>query len=189
MGWRRAALLAALATTLGAQPALAGMCDVKVFRSQLGEKRVEANGEFKTNEQFQVCFQVTQTGFVTLWDQIPTDGPIERLVPGPYFSGEGSRAAKVVAGAVRCFGDGSDGYYLAMDPDDGVGTGKMWLVFTDAEENHPDETSFNSNEDIAAKFQRFGAGSVRALSPTEAEEAPQNCDEPLTTRNYYYGVR
>lgn len=171
-----------------AAPALAALCDLKVYRSSFGERKAESDTVFKKEEQFQVCFRATQDGFVTLWDRIPTDGDVERLVPNENYTGPGTKkAAKVEKDVERCFGDGNNGYYLLMDPADGDGLGMMWLVFTEESENHPDIASFSTPKDFAKEYKRFGAGSIPAKRP-EKQTPQSSCAAAETSLIYLYRV-
>lgn len=177
----------AAAASLAASPTLAGICQLAVHHSNLGARGAESDTVFQKEDQFQVCFRATKAGFVTLWDRIPTDGPVERLVPNENFTGEGGKAAKVTAGEMRCFGDGSDGYYLVMDPADGDGLGLMWLVFTDVEEGHPELASFSTPNEFAKEYSRFGAGSIKASRP-EVQENTDACVDAKSSVQYLYRV-
>lgn len=189
----RAAAAAALTVALAASPAAAGICGLQVFGSDFGVQRAAPKDDiFKKGAQFQICFKVVKDGYVTLWDRIPfegeTIGKVERLVPGAFFEGEGTAAAKVKAGETRCFGDGKNGYYLVMDPQDGVGLGLMWLVYTPTEDDHPTIASFSSPKEFeSAWVERYGAGTVRAKRP--ADKAPSvSCDDPQLSLTYAYRV-
>ncbi len=178
----------ALGAAFWAGPAFAGVCELVVYRSDEGRRGPEADTVFAKLDQFQVCFRATKAGYVTLWDRIPTSGPVERLVPGEFYTGDGTKAARVAAGETRCFGDGSDGYYLQMDPADGDGLGLMWLVFTEDEQNHPELASFDTPNAFAAEYSRFGAGTVKATRPAE-QAAPAVCDTPQSSLQYLYRVQ
>lgn len=175
-----AALGGALLAMAMSGHALAGICDLKIYHSDRGERSGEASRYFAPADQFVACFRATKDGYVTLWDRMPSSGPIERLAPNDNFTGDGERAVKVSAGDRRCFGDGAEGYLLFMDPADGVGTGFMWLVFTDVEDTQPVDGQYASTGEFQQSFERLGAGSMAAISggsaaapATRGECAPQ----------------
>lgn len=166
----------ALATALAAGPVAAEVCDLKVYDSQRGKRLQEADTLFEQGEQFMVCFKPLRDGYVSLWDRIPRNGPVERLSPSPKF--EKAKARKVAAGEPQCFGDGSaepgaTGYVLLMEAKDGLGLGRMWLVFSESLEDHPDEKVFDSVSLFRNSYERrFGAGSMGAEPDDRAAEAP-----------------
>ena len=187
-----AAMTAAMTVT---SPALAGICNLTVKKAtydrSAGKVQIaEASRQFAPGEEFVMCFLADQDGYVSAWDRIPRDGPIERLVPNDNYRGEGSNAAKVYAGQNYCFGDGKDGYLLFMDPADGAGRGLVWLVFTPNEADQPADGSFETAKKFQDSFPRIGAGSFGIdddpLSSGEgAREA--NC-EPKPALAYLYSV-
>lgn len=155
-----AAGLAAAVAATGAVAEESGLCDMKVYDSSRGAVAGEAQPTFKSLDQFVVCFRSTADGYVTLWDRMPTDAAVERLVPNANYIDKDAVAAPVTAGEKTCFGTGADGYYLQMDPKDGDGLGLMWLVFTEDADTHPLESSFSSSSQFAASYDRFGAGAI-----------------------------
>lgn len=180
----------ALAAAIGATahgPAMAGMCDFEVFHSSRGQIEGEASRSFAPNDQFVVCFRPTEDGYVALWDRMPLTGPFERLVPNVNFRGEGVRAAKVAKDERRCFGDGSDGYYLFMDPGDGTGRGFMWLMFTQTEGEQSTEGSYATSGDLTEKYPRFGAGAM-AVDDHDQNTRGGDC-QPVERLRYPYEVR
>ncbi|MEL6317327.1 MAG: hypothetical protein AAFR16_06770 [Pseudomonadota bacterium] len=193
-----AALCAAAVAAIcaGAGPASAGLCGLEVFDSERGVAGGASDRGFAVREQFVVCVRASADGVVSLWDRMPTSGPVERLAPNPRSRRAEARAIPVSAGERVCFGDGSDGYYLAMTDEDGIGPGLMWAVFTESEETHPVESSFSSTESFADSFERYGAGSLKdsmdakparpGRSVSETAEAP--C-EPRNSLRYFYVVR
>lgn len=183
-----AALRAADPTASGltTETADGGMCEFEIFHSDRGVIEGAASHSFSPGEQFVVCFQAVEAGYVTLWDRMPLNGEFERLVPNDNFRGEGVRAAKVSAGDKRCFGDGSDGYYLFMDPADGVGRGYMWLLFSKDEAQQTEEGSFASISAFRQGFARVGAGAIAIdQTPIAAEET--GC-RPSNLLRYAYEV-
>lgn len=188
-----AAGAAAMATILAASPAPAEICDLKVYDASRGKRLQEADSVFFKDEQFIVCFKPLKDGYVSLWDRIPRDGPVERLGPSPKF--EKSKAREVVAGRTQCFGDGSaepgaQGYILLMEAKDGYGLGRMWLVFSDKLDDHPGEQVFDSVSMFKNSYERrFGAGSMKAEPDTRADTAPppSGC-ESAGSLDYFYRV-
>ncbi|MBX2856653.1 MAG: hypothetical protein KTR21_16820 [Rhodobacteraceae bacterium] len=159
-----ATAVAALAAMTATSPALAGICNLTVqgatYDRSAGKVTIAApSREFAPGDGFVMCFQADEAGYVSAWDRIPRNGPIERLVPNENYSGEGVKAAKVSAGENYCFGDGKDGYLLFMDPADGTGRGLVWLVFTPSEADQPADGSFETAKKFQEGFQRLGAGS------------------------------
>lgn len=172
--WGRRGLAATLVMAIGAGPAAAEICNMQVFDSVNGELKQKADTQFLKEDQFVVCVTAAKAGFVSLWDRIPSDGPVERLGPSPHF--EDDTAREVAAGQTVCFGDGKPApngarYLLNMDPNDGDGLGVMWIVYSDTLEDHPGDTSFNSIGEFAMSVDRaFGAG-ARDVDPAAATEA------------------
>ncbi|MEO1294022.1 MAG: hypothetical protein AAFV62_14560, partial [Pseudomonadota bacterium] len=158
-----------LAVLLGASPAAAELCGLTVYDSLRGVQSGEADRAFNKGDQFVVCFTPLEDGFASLWDRIPTNHPVERLVPNVNFKGSGTKAAKVSGGEEHCFGTGTDGYYLVMDPEDGDGRGLMFLIFQTDEAKHPTEDSFESSQKLASGYRRYGAGSIAVDEGAEDE--------------------
>lgn len=184
--------VSALAAAVGlafAGPAAAQICDMQVFDSVKGKPIGRSDSVYNKDAQFIVCFQVMADGYVSLWDRMPTDGEIERLAPSPKFE-TGDPAVPVRAGERRCFGDGSAGYYYLMEARDGDGLGRMWLVFSERIDTHPDEESFDSSNEFASAYKRFGAGSIAAdiEKPSAAEIDEPGVCTPRKTLNYDYRV-
>ena len=124
-----------------------------------------------------------------MWDRLPVQGPIERLVPNDNSIPQGARAAKVEKDERRCFGDGTDGYYLFMDPADGLGRGYMWLVFTESEEQQPSNGRYSDSAAFQEGFERVGAGSMSAMAaPSQGSSRGEAC-EPRDALRYPYEVR
>ncbi|MEL6977224.1 MAG: hypothetical protein AAGM38_00905 [Pseudomonadota bacterium] len=169
---RAAALALGLAAALGAAPAAADICNLQVFDAMNGRKLGKADKLFIKEEQFVVCVTATKAGYVSLWDRIPFDGPVERLGPSPLF--EEDKARKVAADETVCFGDGQPApngarYLLNMAAEDGVGLGRMWMVYSEAIEIHPDENTFASADLFERNMTRaFGAG---AMEPDPGDAA------------------
>lgn len=169
-------VLAALSALLAAGPAAAEICDLKVYDASRGKRLQESDTVFAKDQQFIVCFKPLKDGYVSLWDRIPRDAPVERLAPSPKF--EKSKARQVTAGEPQCFGDGSaepgaTGYVLLMEASDGFGLGRMWLVFSEHLEDHPGEQAFDSVSMFKGAYERrFGAGSMKIEPDTRADEAP-----------------
>ena len=195
-GWSRAIgriAGAAAAVAIGLAPisAAAEMCDLKVYDSSFGTVGDESDTLFARNEQFIICFMPLKDGFVSLWDRIPQDGPVERLAPNEQF--QPGVAIPVKANERRCFGDGKDGYYLLMEAKDGVGLGRMWLVYSEDVDNHPDEQSFDSANSFKNVFfeRRFGAGAMAADPGAAARKVeapkPSGCVAEGSL-DYYYRV-
>lgn len=171
--WRGAgagaiALLGALAAAgLGATPAMAKACKLTVYDSVNGVQGDRSDAVFEKKEQFIACITAKNAGYVSLWDRIPLDGPIERLGPSPDF--EDDIARQVGAGETVCFGDAKPApnnarYLLNMDPEDGPGNGRLWVVFSETLEDHPTEASLDSIGQFALtdQLETFGAGASPA---------------------------
>lgn len=195
--------IVALAGGLAAsvQPALAELCDMRVYDATLnaGNQLVqqgEADQLFAVDDFFVVCFYARRDGFVTLWDRMPQDAPVERVVPGPHYTGEGVIAAKVTGGERSCFGTGRDGYYMTMEAKDGVGVGLMWLVFTAKEEDHPTSDTYDSVGQFANSWENsmLGAGSLAAAGadapdPNTVPDADLSACRWESSLEYQYRVR
>lgn len=169
---RRTARLARLALlALGAAvvsgPAAAEICGLKVYDSVNAERIGEADSVFRQGDEFIVCFTPLKDGYVSLWDRIPADAPVERLGPSQVFE-KNHKARKVAAGETQCFGDGSaepgsTRYKLVMEAKDGLGLGRMWLVYSEALDAHPDQAAFDSVFMFKDSYERrFGAGAIDA---------------------------
>ena len=184
-----------MALTIGAAPAMAGICNLTVNKAEYNRsiRKVEmgeASRNFAPGEGFVMCFQATQDGYVSAWDRIPRNGPIERLVPNDNYRGEGVQAAKVSAGENYCFGDGQDGYLLHMDPADGTGRGLVWLVFTPSESDQPKDGNFDTAKKFQDSFQRLGAGSFGIDDDPNADVSGvrQSECEAKSALAYFYKV-
>lgn len=185
----RTALAAAVAVVAGPGGASAQMCDLRVYDSSFGSVEQEADTQFFRNEQFIICFKPLADGYVSLWDQIPEDGPVERLAPNNQF--QAGIAIPVEANKQRCFGDGSDGYYLLMEAKDGLGLGRMWMVYSETPETHPNEDSLASLDMFRNAYERFGAGAIGndpGASARRTSPPQHGACEPENKLEYYYRV-
>lgn len=76
-----------------------------------------------------------------------------------------------------------------MDPADGEGRGRMWLVFTPSEERHPTAETYTSASSFAGAYSRLG---VADLGQAQAGDGPDtkgaDC-EPQRSLEYFYVVR
>lgn len=185
-----AALIGALAAPLS--EAAAGICDLQIYHSERGERQGAASRSFELSEQFVVCFEVVEDGFVSLWDRMPVTGPFERLAPNVNFNGVGTRAVKVNKGSRPCFGDATEGYLLQMDPADGTGRGFMWLIFSPTEEAQPEGGRFADAATFRNQHARVGAGSIpvdaSGPDPNAQDRAADGSCTPKTTLTYSYFV-
>ncbi|MCI4662471.1 MAG: hypothetical protein MRY63_11710 [Neomegalonema sp.] len=192
--------IAALLALGSVAPAGAEICDVKFYDSHLGKITGDADRRWQRGDQFILCFTPTSDGFASLWDRIPSNAPVERLVPNANYRGVGEKAALVAGGQETCFGTGKDGYYLVMDPADGDGFGLMFLIFQEKEDLHPTEASFDTGRRFASRYEALGAGTI-AVGPEAAQEhdaqtaAPEgaarscpNGQRPRKSFNYSYRV-
>lgn len=186
-----AAALAGAAMT--AAPASAGLCDLRVFDSRAGVRIAPADQKFAPGEQFIVCVQATADGYVTLWDKMPISAagaqgsPVERLIPNVKTQRPGENAAPVRAGQEICFGAHDDAEYeLFMDAADGVGLGKMWMVFTETDA-HPDIDAFSSIDQFADSYRRYGAGAIDGDAQPVEEQDDAGC-APRNVLDYRYVV-
>lgn len=180
-----AGLVASLAAFFAAAgPAAAEICDLKVYNSSFFVRGDESDQYFEKGDQFILCFTARKDGYVSLWDQSPQNGQVERLGPSPKF--EKSKARKVSAGETRCFGDGEveeggQPYALLMEAQDGYGLGRMWLVFSESVGDHPDDQVFNSPMIFANSYdKRLGAGAI-AIDPELARKAEGRTDAARST--------
>lgn len=203
LGRRRGSAAAATAATLAllasVQPAAAELCDMRVYDASLdANSRLVQQGEadqlFTVDDFFLVCFYARRDGFVTLWDRMPEDAPVERVVPGPHYTGEGTVASRVTGGERTCFGTGRDGYYMTMEARDGVGVGLMWLVFTPEEADHPTADTYDSVNQFANSWTNstLGAGSAAAGAespdPNTVEDADLTACRWEASLEYQYRV-
>lgn len=171
-GVRTGIVAAALAGALTAGPAAAELCDMRLYLSSFGEQLGEPpNGVFPINAQFIVCFRARSDGYVSLWDRPPNENPVERLVPNANYTGTGQFGANVKGGETTCFGDGSAGYFLVMEKQDGAGLGLMWLVFTAEDRDHPGEETFGSADVFAGAWEN-GALGAGVVAVAEGRERP-----------------
>ncbi len=199
----RGTTLAAASTALllAVQPAAAELCDMRVYDGELDAnsrliQKGEADQLFAVDDFFLVCFHARRDGYVTLWDRMPQDAPVERVVPGPHYNGEGTVAAKVDGGDRTCFGTGRDGYYMTMEAKDGIGVGLMWLVFTPDEDGHPTSDTYDSVGQFANSFENsaLGAGPLAASGaetpdPNTVENADLSTCRWEPSLEYQYRVR
>lgn len=156
----------------------------------------ESDQLFTINEFFVVCFRARSDGYVTLWDRMPQDAPVERVVPGPHYTGVGTVAAQVKGGERTCFGTGRDGYYMTMDAADGVGVGLMWLVFTEDEATHPTADTYDSVDMFSNAWasNALGAGSAPGDGAAAPDPNTVAADDVASCRwerslEYQYRVR
>lgn len=179
----------ALAAALIAAPAEAGICGFEIFHSDYGQIEGEASQSFAPGEQFVVCFRALESGYVSLWDEIPAPGgAMERLAPNVNDRGLGVNASAVAKGARVCFGDGETGYYLFHDPADGEGAGAMRLIFTAREVSQPRAGTFNDVSALGEALGRLGARAAAKALTDEAPEAPRGC-APAPVLRYEYRVQ
>ncbi|MCI4664891.1 MAG: DUF4384 domain-containing protein [Neomegalonema sp.] len=175
------------ATMLGAHVS-AEICDVAVYDSLGGKRLKPADTVFNAGEEFILCVAVRADGYVSLWDRMPKDGPVERLAPGPYSKNPKARAVAAKAGETLCFGDGTDGYLLRMDPADGTGLGRMWLVYSSTLASHPKEDVFKSIDIFRDAYYAatFGAGAMEDEAAGRKGATAQCVAKGAL--NYYYRV-
>ncbi|MEM9724119.1 MAG: hypothetical protein AAF909_01490 [Pseudomonadota bacterium] len=192
-GWLIAMAVAALTFLSAAGPAGAKICDMTVYEASFGTRGDQASQIFEQRAQFIVCATAAADGYVALWDRMPATGPVERLGPSPKF--EQRKARPVSAGERICFGDGdvepgADAYFLLMEASDGLGQGRMWMVYSESLEAQPDEAVFDSAARWSNSFARYGAGAEAAPSVGDGAPAtgPVSCDAPKASLNYFYRV-
>lgn len=166
-GASAAAACFALLGAIAPQSARAELCALKVFQSLRGQSQAEREigpgGLVRTwarGDQFIVCVTPMTDGVISLWDRMEASGVADRLAPNEVYTGPGERAIPVAGGREVCLGDGSDGYWLQMDPRDGVGLGRLWIVFSTTEADHPGEETYSEIDELATLYERFGAGAV-----------------------------
>lgn len=199
--FRRAALSAAAAAMMlgSAGDALAKICDMRVYHASNGQQLKEADMVFFKNDEFIVCVTAVKDGYISLWDRIPLDGPVERLSPSPKFE-EGKKSRKIAANGRQCFGngkveEGDTPYKLLMEAKDGVGVGRMWLVYSESAADHPDVDTFDSQTAFRNTYyeKRFGAGSM-SLDKKEGDSdvelgQAKDCTEAKSSLEYFYRVK
>ncbi|MEO1303961.1 MAG: hypothetical protein AAFV37_03220 [Pseudomonadota bacterium] len=183
-------------STLIAQSAMAQICNLEVYKSNSGAllEEVDETATFSAGEEYIICFSSGADGYVSLWDRLPINSPVTRLVPNEFQTQSFERAVFVSRTDRHCFGSGEDGYFLHMDPDDGLGVGVMWLLYQRTESLHPDEGSFDSAAKFDQGYVRYGAGAKQAPgfgnADTEKDsERTKSCASNTKTLLYRYRVQ
>lgn len=185
----RTVLTCALGPALMADAVFAQVCNLEVYKSKSGRVGAVVDGPFAQDEEYIVCFGVSEPGYVSLWDKFPLSGSAERIVPNAHDrDAQSQRAVKLPRGDRHCFGTGIEGYYLFMDPAEGYGVGVMTLMYRKEDAAHPAPADFSSVDVFDEGYDSYGVAAPRGTAAGRASGASGKSGDCVNELKFFYKV-